>query len=79
MALDRVALGAFGISCDRCRSAAPTVVLRSAEEDEVQYYGPLEAIECATRRGFDLSFRMELRCVVVTRSLCPCCARLLVN
>ena len=79
MALGRLAPRAFGITCDRCRVSAPMVILSHAEEDELGFNGPLDAIECATSRGFDLTFRIERRHILVTRSLCRACARLFVN
>ena len=79
MALARLAPRAFGITCDRCRVSAPMVILSHPEEDELRLNGPLEAIERATRRGFEMTFRIESRHILVTRSLCRACARLLVN
>ena len=55
------------------------VILSHPEEDELRLNGPLEAIERATRRGFEMTFRIESRHILVTRSLCRACARLLVN
>ena len=37
------------------------VILSQADEDELGFNGSLEAIERATSRGFDLTFRMERR------------------
>ena len=79
MAPGRLAPRAFEITCDRCRISAPMVLLSHATEDELRCNGPLDAIERATRRGFEMTFRIERRHILVTRSLCRACARLFVN
>lgn len=80
MPLDRVGPRAFGVSCDRCRRTAPTVILGVRVDRDVGLHGSLDAIECAKQKGFELSFRIEDNGrVVVSRCLCRFCARIVWN
>jgi hypothetical protein len=80
MPLDRVGPRAFGVSCDRCKRTAPTVIVGMARDREVATHGVLDAIECAREKGFELAFCVEESGrVVVTRCVCPSCARLALN